>query len=62
MDRSGELGARCVITTEKDAVRLKHLQFGEGELMVFQIEARPEDRDEFLRVWKEELESLLPPQ
>ncbi len=61
LDRARELGARCVITTEKDAVRLNHLQFGEGELIVFQIEARPEDRDEFLRIWKEELESLLPP-
>ena len=62
LDRSAQLGARCVITTEKDAVRLNHLQFEEGELMVFQIEARPEDPDEFLRIWREELENLLPPQ
>ncbi len=61
LDRARRLGARCVMTTEKDAVRLSPLQFEEGDLTVFQIEARPEDRDEFLRLWKEELEGLLPP-
>ena len=62
LDQAREVGARCVMTTEKDAVRLSHLQFEEGELMVFQIEARPEDPNEFLRIWKEEVEGLLPPQ
>ncbi len=59
LERTRTLGARNVVTTEKDAVRLSPLQFEEGELLVFEIEARPEDRDEYMKIWKQELEDLL---
>lgn len=59
LERTRAAGARCVVTTEKDAVRLSPLRFDEGELLVFEIEAHPEDQKEYMKIWKQELEDLL---
>ena len=44
--RLEELGLDAIITTEKDAVRLRSLRFAQDRILVFQIEAKPEDAEE----------------
>jgi tetraacyldisaccharide 4'-kinase len=61
LTRSRELGARCILTTEKDAVRLKKLSFRKGEVAVFEIEIRPENLEGYLDVWRKEMENLPDP-
>lgn len=50
--------ARAVVTTEKDAVKLERLEFSQGQVMVFEIEAMPEDEPEYRRFILEEIRAL----
>ena len=61
LTRSRELAAQCILTTEKDAVRLKKLSFLKGEISVFEIEVRPENTEGYLDVWRKEMENLPAP-
>ena len=61
LEKSRQAGARCVLTTEKDAVRLEGLSFNPGDISVFEIEVRPEDSDGYLDVWRQEMENLPDP-
>ncbi len=56
--RRAQLKANAIITTEKDAVRLRRLSFGQDQIFSLQIEAKPEDPQEYKRVLLEEVESL----
>ena len=56
--RASQLSARAVITTEKDAVRLEGLSFEKDELLVFQIECRPENERVYEEFLLGELKSL----
>ena len=59
LNRAKVLGANCLVTTEKDAVRLTSLHFNKGEILVFEIEARPEDQAEYMKIWQQELADLM---
>ncbi len=50
--------ARAIVTTEKDAVRLKELNFQEDQIFVLQIEPQPEDLPEFKKEFLNEVEFL----
>ncbi len=57
--RLKESQARAILTTEKDAVRLKELDFQEGQIFVLQIEPQPEDLPEYKKEFLNEIKFLL---
>ncbi len=57
--RLSEGDAAGLMTTEKDAVRLKALDFPEERIFVFQIEFRPEDEAEYRKSFLSEMDNLL---
>ena len=61
LKRMAELGADGLMTTEKDAVRLRALDFLEEQIFVFQIEFRPEDAAEYKKSFLSEMNNLLEP-
>ncbi len=61
LKRISELDADGLMTTEKDAVRLKKLDFPEEQIFVFQIEFRPEDAAEYRKSFLSEMENLPGP-
>ena len=58
LKRLEEVQARAVVTTEKDAVRLKKLDFQEGQIFVLQIEPQPEDLQEYKKEFLNEVKFL----
>jgi tetraacyldisaccharide 4'-kinase len=56
--RLNEGQARAIVTTEKDAVRLKKLDFQENQIFVLQIEPQPEDLPEYKKEFLNEVEFL----
>ena len=56
-----EHGAEALMTTEKDAVRLQDLEFGEGQIFVWKIEALPEDPVEYRKFLLDEVAGLPHP-
>lgn len=56
-----KLDADGLMTTEKDAVRLRALDFPEGQIFVFQIEFRPEDGSEYKKLFLSEMDYLPKP-
>lgn len=58
LSRVDRLSARAVITTEKDAVRLEGLSFEKDQVLVFQIECRPENEKAYEEFLLSELKSL----
>lgn len=61
LKRMSELSATGLMTTEKDAVRLRGLDFPEEQIFVFQIEFRPEDEAEYRKSFLSEMDNLLKP-
>ena len=61
LKRMAELGADGLMTTEKDAVRLRALDFVEEQIFVFQIEFRPEDAAEYRKSFLSEMNNPLKP-
>ena len=61
LKRLSELNADGLMTTEKDAVRLKTLDFPEEQIFVFQIDFRPEDAAEHRKSFLSEMDNLLEP-
>ena len=59
LKRLEEVQARAIVTTEKDAVRMKELDFQEGQIFVLQIEPQPEDLPEFKKEFLNEVKFLL---
>ncbi len=59
LERLKEGQARGIVTTEKDAVRLKELDFQEGQIFVLQIEPQPEDLPEYKKEFLNEVEFLF---
>lgn len=53
-------GAAAVVTTEKDAVRLERLRFGEGQIFVFQIEPKAENPEEYKKYLLDEIDAFTP--
>lgn len=58
LKRLKEGQARAIVTTEKDAVRLKELDFQEDQIFVLQIEPQPEDLPEYKKEFLNEVEFL----
>ena len=56
-----EHGAEALMTTEKDAVRLQDLEFGDGQIFVWKIEALPEDPVEYRKFLLDEVAGLPHP-
>ena len=50
-----ESGAHCIVTTEKDAVRLRDLTFGESRIFAAQIEMQPEEPVEYKKSFLDEV-------
>ena len=61
LDSLDEHGGEALMTTEKDAVRLQDLEFGEGQIFVLKIEALPEDPVEYRRFLLDEVAGLPHP-
>ncbi len=61
LERLDENGAEAVMTTEKDAVRLQDLEFGDGQIFVLKIEALPEDPVEYRKFLLDEVAGLPHP-
>ena len=58
LGRLAELPAEMVITTQKDSVRLEHLDFKESQIFVLGIEAVPENPTEYKREFLNEVKFL----
>ncbi len=58
LKRLKERQARAIVTTEKDAVRLKELAFQENQIFVLQIEPQPEDLSEYKKEFLNEVKFL----
>ena len=58
LKRLEEVQARAIVTTEKDAVRLKELDFQEGQIFVLQIEPQPEDLPKYKTEFLNEVKFL----
>lgn len=56
--RASETDAAAIITTEKDYVRLKKLNFKEGQILVLQIAFLPQDETVYKSQFLEEVRSL----
>ncbi|MFQ5739786.1 MAG: tetraacyldisaccharide 4'-kinase [Acidobacteriota bacterium] len=61
LQRLSQTAAAAVITTEKDSVRLEKLHFGKGQILVLQIEAKPEDPEQYRNSILDEIENLPKP-
>lgn len=57
--RRREVQAVALVTTEKDAVRLQHLDFEEGEIFAAQIEFQPENSADYQKNFLSDLEFIL---
>jgi tetraacyldisaccharide 4'-kinase len=57
--RARKAGAKVLVTTEKDAVRLQELDFDEGNIFAVQIEVRAEDLDAYRKALLEEVADLI---
>ena len=58
LQRASETDAAAIITTEKDAVRLKRLNFTEGRILVLQIAFLPQDGTVYKSQFLDEVRSL----
>jgi tetraacyldisaccharide 4'-kinase len=57
--RAGNAGAEALVTTEKDAVRLRQLEFDKETLFAVEIEVRAEDLDAYRKALLDEVADLL---
>ncbi len=53
-----QLNAEAIVTTEKDAVRLKSLKFEQGQIFSLRIEAKAEDPEEYCKYLLNEVEAF----
>ena len=58
LKRLDQGNAEGLMTTEKDAVRLRALDFPQEQIFVFQIEFRPEDAADYQKSFLSEMENL----
>jgi len=58
LGRSKELQAAMVVTTQKDSIRLEHLNFDESQIFVLGIEAVPENPTEYKKEFLDQVEAL----
>ena len=58
LGRLSELQADAVVTTQKDSIRLEHLEFEESQIFVLGIEAVPEDLAEYKKEFLNEVKFL----
>ncbi len=56
--RTAEMKSEAVLTTEKDAIRLRGLNFDPGRIYALQIETRPENPEKFRKFIREEINLL----
>ncbi|MEE2839015.1 MAG: tetraacyldisaccharide 4'-kinase [Acidobacteriota bacterium] len=58
LDRLTDLQAAMVVTTQKDSVRLEHLNFEESQIFVLGIEAVPENLAEYKKEFLDQVKGL----